>query len=279
MIAILLNPYAGRRKSKSILATIEKILINKEVPYSAFINSWPQNYSEYSQIWLIGGDGTLNFFVNNYDCKNIPLALFKGGTGNDFAWKLYGGCSTSEQVLKVLGAVPRALDAGICNGKYFLNTLGIGFDGRVLSMMQTIRWLGSSIGYYLAIIRIILLFQEPVYSITKNGGKPVFGKLLLLLLSNSSRTGGGFLVSPMAEPDDGVLDLITCEPLNITHRLWVLPLVRTGKHISLPFVKHEQLKELVVQTDILQPAQLDGELIIASRFDCSIAKGKFLFLY
>ena len=279
MIAILLNPYAGRRKSKSILATIEKILVNEEIPFASFIGSWPADYSKYNQVWLIGGDGTLNYFVNNYDCRNIPLALFKGGTGNDFAWKLYGNCSTSEQVLKILTAEPRAVDAGICNGKYFLNTLGIGFDGRVLSMMHTIRWLGNSVGYYFAIIRMIFSYREPAFSITKNGGKPVIRKLLLLLLSNSSRTGGGFLVSPMAEPDDGLLDLVTCEPLNIVHRLRVLPLIRTGKHLSLPFVKHEQFTEMVVQTEIQQLAQLDGELIFSNRFDCHIVKDKFLFLY
>lgn len=244
-----------------------------------FEDNWPLNYADFSSAWIIGGDGTLNYFINHAHAPFPPLAIFKGGTGNDFATLLYGNDDVDQTVNKILGCEPRAVDMGICNGKRFINMAGIGFDGEALRSMQTIRWLGGFIGYYYAIIKTILQFRPPMYEVVIDGHTSIKKKFLLVQIANSSTTGGGFNVSPRARIDDGKLDLMLCEPLGILKRFAKLPLIRKGRHMDEPYVSHHVVERVVIKTYKPVPAQLDGEMIIADHFDLGIIPGYLKFLY
>ena len=278
-IAILQNPYAGKNRPQDITRQIISELEFSGYDYSLFCDNWPQDYSHFSEIWLVGGDGTLNYFVNHFQFNNLPLALFKGGTGNDFAWKLYGDIHTREQIRLVLQATPKPVDAGICNGHYFLNTVGIGFDGKVLGWMNTIRFLGSRFGYYLAVLGTIFTYREPFFRISAPGFFSKSERLLLCAVSNAPRTGGGFLLSPKADPTDGWLNLICCRPLGTLNRLRFLSRVKHGRHINLPVIDHQLVTQVKIDTNIPLPAQLDGELILANSFEISVVCKKFQFLF
>lgn len=278
-IAILSNPRAGRGRSTQMVKAITGLLDIKQVTYSAFNEQWPSDYQAYASVWIVGGDGTLNYFINHYPVAKIPMAIFRAGTGNDFANFLYGEASLSGMIEIILNATPRAIDTGICNGIYYLNTVGIGFDGKVLEQMNTVRWMGSFLGYYTAIIRNIFTFKELAYSIKYDHQESMQGKFLLILVSNSPSTGGGFKVSPLARPDDGVLDLITCRPLTVLKRLFSLPAIRKGRHLRFDFIRHNTIKEVHIECASPVAAQVDGELILASSFSCKILPGHFNFLY
>ncbi|ULQ52870.1 diacylglycerol/lipid kinase family protein [Flavihumibacter fluvii] len=278
-IAILCNPRAGKHRSAKIFQTITSKLVERSIPFHGFEEEWPDQLNGFSAAWLIGGDGTLNYFINHYRQARLPLAIFKGGTGNDFAEYLYGKANTTEMVDIILQARPKPIDAGICNGQLFLNTIGIGFDGKVLEQMNTIRWMGSFFGYYTAIIKNIFTFKEPLYSIQSDQQQPVKGRFLLVLVSNAPTTGGGFKVSPFARPDDGALNVITCGPLSVIKRLCSLPSVRTGNHLRFPFIHHHTIQSIQIDCALRVPAQVDGELMVTNSFTCNVLPKHYLFLY
>jgi diacylglycerol kinase (ATP) len=278
-VAIVYNTRAGKGKARSLAAELSSILGIKDIPSRSFEDDWPTDFSGYSSVWIVGGDGTLNYFINQAKQPLPPIALFKGGTGNDFATLLYGDLSVSEMVDIVLHSPPRNVDAGICNGQLFLNMAGLGFDGEALKNMQTIRWMGAFVGYYFAVIKTILQYREPSYKITVDQSSHLNDSFLLLQLANSSSTGGGFKVSPLADIADGKLNLMLCEPLSRWKRLIKLPLIRKGTHLSEPYITHQLVEKLSVDTKILVYAQLDGELIQANHFEFAILPGHFRFLY
>lgn len=279
MIAILFNRRAGKQKGKSILQLVEIELLSRSIPYEVFTDVWPICYEKFHQIWIIGGDGTLNYFINNFNPKDKPLAIFKGGTGNDFAWMLYKDITIREQVDLLLHTSPKPIDAGVCNDKLFINTIGIGFDGMVLGLMPLIRWLGSRLGYHLAVLWTIFSFKEPSYRLKLKDEASLLAPFLLLMVSNAPRTAGGFLISPLAEPTDGMLNLLTCKPLNIWKRFQLLPLTRSGKHINQKPVDHRLITEIIIESSTVQKAQLDGELIESDIFNCRVSPAHFQFLY
>lgn len=230
-----------------------------------FEDDWPANLEEAKEIWLVGGDGTVNYFLNQYPGIQIPMMIFPGGTGNDIHWKIYGDLSWSEQLSKREKFTIRSVDLGLCNNSLFVNGVGIGFDGEVLKSMKAIRSIGGHLGYLLVVIQKIFSFREPEYQITVNS-QTFRKKCMLLSVANSSRTGGGFMVSPLADIFDGLLNFFYCEPLPIWRRLLALPKVEKGTHLSLPFIHHETLKEILIQTDDTVFAQIDGELIQSNQF-------------
>lgn len=278
-IAILGNPKAGRHHADRIAREIISLLEARAIPHQYFQRQWPGDLSVFRSVWVIGGDGTMNYLINHASGSLPPMVLFKAGTGNDFARLLYGDASVKETVEIALAAQPRPVDAGICNGQFFINIAGIGFEGDVLKHMKAIRWLGSFWGYNLAVIRVIMGFREPVYNISIDDGRIDTKMLLLLMVSNAPETGGGFRVSPLAKVNDGKLDLVTVTRLGALKRLIHLPSVRKGKHLSLPFVAHRTVRKISITADREVRAQLDGEMISGKQFDIEICPAKFQFLY
>lgn len=277
-IALAVNPKAGNGIAVKLVSRIAELLTVKNISHQIFSAEWPSSFDGFTDVWIIGGDGTLNYFINHYPQIKLPLAIFKGGTGNDFAWKLYGNCSVEEQFDRVINADPKPVDAASCNHILYINGVGIGFDGEVLESMKAIRFIGGHAGYYLVVLKKILTFNEALFRIYSNG-LLANEKFLLVMINNSSRTGGGFLVSPKASVNDGLLDLVLVKPLGMLKRFFYLPKIEKGKHLHLPFVKHITATQFTVECDQELPAQLDGELIKSDRFTFSLLKDQFHFRY
>jgi YegS/Rv2252/BmrU family lipid kinase len=277
-IALLANHRSGKGKSIQIASRIQSFLHAQSVSSELYSNHWPDSLSPFTDVWIFGGDGTLNYFVNHYpDCK-LPLSIFPSGTGNDFAFILYGHQDPIRQAIQVLKAPAKQVDAGSCNGLLFMNGVGLGFDGEVLKSMSQIRKIGGGLGYLISVLRQIFFFREVQFSILYDNCSEEH-ELLLLLVNNSSRTGGGFLVSPRSTIDDGLLDLVICNPLSVIRRLFYLPKIKEGKHLKLPFVKHLPVQKITILSKQKIYGQLDGELISGDRFEFEIRKNQFLFRY
>ena len=279
-IAILENPKAGKGKSNKIATWLKEQLDHKNIPSTIFSDQWPDNevLATFSDCWIIGGDGTINYFINKYPACNIPLALFNGGTGNDFAWKLYGNISIDSQLALVLNASPKYIDAGKVNEYLFINCLGIGFDGEIVESMNTIRFLGGVIGYQLAVLYKILRFKESTIKI-QTETESWEEKFLLALIVNSSRAGAGFYIAPTAEINDGKLNMVLCKKMPVWKRLLYLPIIKKGKHMHYPFVIHRLGTQFSIKSDKVLPIQMDGELLHSKQLNVQILANQFLFRY
>ena len=277
-IAILLNSFSGKGKAIHICRSLEQILTTENISFSTFSDDWPLNLSGFSEAWVIGGDGTVNYYINRYPEHDIPFAIFKGGTGNDLSQKLYGDLSPEEQAHLVLKASGKRIDAGNCNGRLYANSLGIGFDGEVLRSMNAVRWLGGHLGYLAVVIKNIFSFREIRFCITA-GDKIFKREFLLVIVNNSTTTGGGFLVSPAASLTDGKLDMVLCDKLPVLKRLRYLPVIEKGKHLSLPFISYSRETTVNIACEKEIFAQVDGELISATVFNISVSKDALFIKY
>ncbi|HMO33265.1 MAG TPA: diacylglycerol kinase family protein [Lacibacter sp.] len=277
-IALLGNPRAGKGRSLRVVRYLQQQLTTAGISHATYPDQWPEDLSSCTDVWIVGGDGTLNYFINHYPDVSASLFLFKGGTGNDFATTLYGPLNLQQQYRLALQAEPRWVDAGNCNGRLFLNAVGIGFDGVVLRQMKWVRFIGGLLGYYLVVLRTIFGFREAGFSIEAPGFSRK-GRFLLVFFSNSGQTGGGFRISPVSSVNDGFLDLILVQPLRVLQRLYYLPLIQRGRHLQLPVVEHRPGVQFTVVCDRVLPAQLDGEYMESDHFTLTLLPGKFRFRY
>lgn len=92
-IIVLCNPLAGNGKAVKLAKQIQQYLSGRKIQYVLFVEDWPMKIEGYTDIFLVGGDGTVNYFINHYPETTIPLVIFNGGTGND----LYG-CYTALKI-------------------------------------------------------------------------------------------------------------------------------------------------------------------------------------
>jgi len=265
-VAFLINPFK-RIQSQSYVDWVKSCV---DFSLIIFDQEWPKRLNDFDEVWVIGGDGTFNYFVNKYPNCDKPIALFKGGTGNDFYWKLYGNLTREMHLTTIIDSHVESFDAGQVNEMLFLNGVGIGIEGEVLSAIDAIRWLGGALGYYLAAIPALIRFKT--YHI--QGGREVF----LCMIFNSARAGGGFHFFPMADLQDGQLDMLICDPLPVYKRLFYMPIIQSGGHLNLPFVHFSKISSEQIRCDRVLRAQVDGEVLESDTFDFKILPAKFKFI-
>ena len=91
---------------------------------------------QYSDLVIIGGDGTINLAVTALKNFETVLSVIPAGTGNDFVKNLALGRSFEHQASLVTNGPVKSIDVGNCNGRKFLNGVGIGFDGQIVKDMM-----------------------------------------------------------------------------------------------------------------------------------------------
>lgn len=271
-VALLANLSAGKGRALHVAREVSGLLNRSGIKFTVFFRDWPETLGSYgfSDIFLVGGDGTLNYFINKYPTPAIPLTLFKGGSGNDFAWKLYGDLPVSNLYHKILKTDPYALDLGICNGKRFLNGAGIGFDGAVVRSMGSKRFVSAGyLAYLWAVIKNIAVFREHECTI-KTENKSFSGKYFMISIANGERYGGGFIVAPGADIRDGLLELVMIRKIAPVKRLQHLPKLSNGTHVDLEFVQRCQAKEIWITSERILEGHRDGELVEAKEFHLQV---------
>ncbi|MCC6721213.1 MAG: YegS/Rv2252/BmrU family lipid kinase [Bacteroidia bacterium] len=279
---IISNPVAGKGKTLKIINKVFEILQNFEFNYTLYLTKSKCDYqgiqntiSKNSNIDLLiisGGDGTLNDVVNALpDDYKTPIIILPCGSGNDFATYLYED-KTIDEILRILKS-PKELhvNIGICNGKKFINGLGIGFDGWVAKKAnERVKYIPPILKYYAAILSGIFTFK----SFDTN-----LGKALIIAIANGPTYGGGFKIAPNADPTDWYFDLWHIKPIPIIKRIFYLDIIKNGKHnFNNSFFEFRKIDNLKIECELQMPAHLDGEYFESSIFEISISKFNLLFL-
>jgi YegS/Rv2252/BmrU family lipid kinase len=278
-IAIATNTLAGNGKAVKLAAKIQSILTDKNISSQIFTEKeWDKRFYNYDQVWITGGDGTVNYFVNQFNDIKIPLCIFNGGTGNDFYALLYGKTTVEEQVAKVLHGTPRPIDAGKCNDRYFLNGVGIGFEGAVAKSLQGVNKWGGKTSFMISILKHIFFYKEQEYLIS-SAEKTIEGKFLMISIANGTRYGGGFYVAPLAKPDDGLFDTNLVMPLSPFKRLRYLPIIEKGKHLGLSFIDYYNTQKIMISSNKPIQSHLDGEYLESHELMIEILPAHFNFIF
>lgn len=278
-ICFLINPQKNVGKIKAYSEWVLAEADEKRPTWAIhfFHQQWPSDLQNFDEVWVMGGDGTFNYFVNKYPDCSIPIGLFEGGTGNDFYWKIFGKITREEHLDHILCGHKASLDAGQVNQMIFLNGVGIGIEGDVLKSMKAIRFIGAALGYYLAAVPQLFKFKSYVISFEREG-KIISKKVFLCMVFNSSRAGGGFHFFPMASIKDGALNMMLCNPIAIIKRLFYMPLIQRGMHVNYSFLEFSTIQSTKIHCNRVLCASVDGEDLTSDTFDFKILPAKFKYI-
>jgi diacylglycerol kinase (ATP) len=277
-IALLSNPtQAATSKTMAITKLIAQTLTSKRIANSVFTSQWPVEWQEFTEIWIVGGDGTLHYFINHYPNNTLPLVLFPGGSGNDFHWMLYGNVKVEEQIEQVLRGSLQLVDAGLCNAQWFLNGVGIGFDGAIVNDLLGKHKLAGKASYLLSILKHIARYKETRCSISINGTS-IEQDCFMISIANGKRYGGGFMVAPQALLTDELLDIAIVGRISPLKRLRYLPIIEKGEHLELPFIQYQLASQVTITSDLPLHAHVDGEYLSANHFIIQLANKKIAFV-
>ena len=289
--AFIVNPVAGSGHALKTETEIKKQIaargLNAEIVRSeekghasTLAAAMAQNGCQY--IVAVGGDGTLNEVARVVaEYPECILGVVPSGTGNDFAKMLGLEPDFSQDQWNVFfEAHVKTLDVGSCDGNYFFNGMGLGFDAQVASENFTPTGeLKEVRGNYLwHIMKNLFFFKAQKMKITLNG-EPKEKFSFLNAVGIGRRFAGGYYLTPEALADDGLLDVCMVDPVNILQRLNILMKVPKGKHLSHPKVHYYKTEKLKIELGHKTAYHLDGELFFATSFDIQIHPAKVRTIY
>jgi diacylglycerol kinase (ATP) len=274
--ALFVNVKAGKGKPLRVLPSVKQSLDQAGFTFEVFTNNFPATLQSFTDIVIIGGDGTINYIINHYPGISVPIGIVPAGSGNDLAFTLFPMTNLSEQVENAINGEARLIDAGLCNGRIFLNCLGIGFDGEVAREISSVNWLSGRLKYYWVVIKKILSYRSRMLEINWPGGFKN-GRRFMVTAANGYRSGGGFKVAPEADWQDGLLELVIIDPLPVWKRFLHLSSIEKGTHLVLPFVVNNKVSQLIITSKETIAGHLDGELIEGKSFEISVMRRRYQF--
>ncbi|MCE7483185.1 MULTISPECIES: YegS/Rv2252/BmrU family lipid kinase [Microbacterium] len=217
---------------------------------------------------IVGGDGTLAIVLDVLVGTGIPLVLVPAGTGNDLARALGIPFGSAESAAVAVSAaahgVPRALDVGeaVCpdGTALFLTVAALGFDAKVSERTNTLRWPRGRARYYLAMIIELIRLKPMAFALRAEGVDSPLSHGTLIAVGNTRSYGGGMPVCPLADPHDGVFDVVHIAPVGRMKLIRLLPRLLRGTHVQLPEVTTLRAAEVEVSAPGLV-VYADGERV------------------
>jgi len=218
---------------------------------------------------VVGGDGSINEVVNGVgDLEGFELAVLPNGTGWDFVRTFGISRKLDEGVQTALTGGVRAIDLGLVTYRtwagsesraYFANVGSAGISGAIAKRAnETSKALGGKVSYYWATLAVFVGWQTGELRVSVDE-EIRGGRMIDVLVTNGRYLGGGMMMCPEAEPDDGLFDVLLIGDVTKRDLLFVLPKTYRGKH--LPHPKLEVLRGRVVNIDADEPLpiEIDGE--------------------
>ena len=278
---VIYNPLAGNGKAKEDSQLLQMVLdeqleyydMTRITNYAAFIGGMEKE----DYLVIVGGDGTLNRFVNDTDGLEIAqeIVYYPTGTGNDFAKDMGMGanpCPVTEH-LKNLPSVE------VNGNRYrFINGVGFGIDGYCCQVGDELRKIpGKKVNYTgIAIKGLLFHFAPRNATVTVDGKEYAYKKVWIAPTMHGKFYGGGMIPTPKQDRTSGKLSLMLFHGAGRLRTLCVFPSIFKGEH-----VKHTKMvavhtgKEITVEFDRPTPLQIDGETILGvTKYTAYAAKVK-----
>ena len=230
---IVLNPNAAKGRALSQRSAIESFFTSREIPMHMVLTERPMEAIElareavldgYRTIIAAGGDGTMNEVVDGVVGASRELGLARDeypvvglipiGRGNDFAY--FAGIPHTVEASCSLIASGRwsSIDYGelfggkFTEGRCFVNGVGIGFEPLVNFVASDFKRVSGMMSYILGFVKILFNYPAPIRVTISTEDKTITCDTQQISLCNGRRMGSTFMMGPLAELDDGLLDIV-----------------------------------------------------------------------
>ena len=218
---------------------------------------------------VVGGDGSVNEVVNGVvGLDGVELAVIPRGTGWDFVRTFDIPRDLDGAISVALEGDVREIDAGAVTYRtwageearaYFANVGSAGISGAIAQRAnESSKALGGKLSYYWATLSVFVGWQTGELRVTV-GNETRSGRMIDAMVCNGRFLGGGMMMCPDAQPDDGLFDVLLIGDVTKRDLAFVLPKTYKGKHLPHPRLELLRGSVVTVDADEPLPIELDGE--------------------
>ncbi len=267
---LLFNPKSKNGKSSEVVENIRKENENLEeisvLDKETYLNVYSKLTKD-DEVLLVGGDGTLNHFINEFKDKEFPckVYMYASGTGNDFFNDVKDKVENNRVLLNDL--IKNLPTVKVNDKKYlFINGVGYGIDGYCCEKGDELQAKSDKPVNYtgIAIKGLLFHYKAPNAKVTVDGITKEYKRVWLAPTMKGKYYGGGMMVAPNQDREnkDNSVTTVVMHGSGKLKTLMVFPSIFKGEH-----VKHTKMVDVmvghhvVVEFDKPTALQIDGETI------------------
>jgi YegS/Rv2252/BmrU family lipid kinase len=280
---LIINPTSAGGQAQKLWPRIQSALDQEQLSYDYFFTEHKGHAIQLvkestrlgqRQFVVVGGDGSLNEVVNGLCLqKKVPLnectlGCIPVGTASDWI-KFHHIPTNIEQAVRLLKK-PRLSehDVGMVSYgqnqvRYFMNVAGLAFDAFVVQRMEHNRLKGrlGHLFYLWHVLKSLRKYSNPPFAFSIDG-KTYEGPFFCLNVGICRYSGGGMMLVPKADPQDGLLDITLIQKMSFWEVLLNLRYLYNSKIYEHPKARHFRAADIQVfplQKEI--PLEVDGEFL------------------
>jgi len=266
-VRIIHNPWSGfvrspflvRKMLEYALADVpfDYEIIDTEYVGHAYELAAEAVQQKYDAVVSVGGDGTTNEVGSALLYTDTALGIIPLGSGNGLARGLEIPLGPLRALKVLQSGTVRTIDAGEVNGDTFFIVTGVGLDATIGKKFndQQVRGL---LPYFTIGIREFIRHKHEVFILNFNG-QEINVPALFVTVANLKGWGGGAVISPRAEPDDGLLDVCAVHRASFLYMLFNLPRLFLGNIEKFQKYVRYQTDRLQIRREKPGPYHYDGE--------------------
>jgi diacylglycerol kinase (ATP) len=230
---------------------------------------------------VFGGDGTTMQAAAALVGTDVALGVIPGGTGNLLAGNLRIPASPERAARALVAGRPRPFDLGRMERpggpQYFAVACGAGYDARVMAgtlSEHKRRW--GMAAYVATTLRLITDIRSTSHVITIDGVE-YDAEGAMVLVANCGEVIPPFVrLREGIRPDDGFLDVVVMRANSFgesVRAVWDLLRDAPTAEGQETYVGYARGREIRLETDPVQPVQLDGEAGGETPFTVTVVPG------
>jgi YegS/Rv2252/BmrU family lipid kinase len=270
-VRVLYNPSSGSHlRSREDLGQLQSVfhgygleaeMIRLTEKYQCTVLARRAVEEDYGMVVAVGGDGTVNEAVCGLIHGDIPLGIIPAGSGNGISRTLGIPLNPMEACRVIAEGFTRRIDVGLLNGHHFLGVAGVGYDALVGYLFEQ-RW-GKQRGLWSYVLSALAAYFQyrpyPIQLRTEQGIRSI--SPLLVTIANTTQFGGGAIIAPHAEPDDGLFDICIVHHLHLLQALYYWPRLFSGRIDTVPQWEMLRSDALELVSDRPVPVHVDGDFL------------------
>ena len=283
---MVLNPNAGGKQAKLEWPLISEELNKQSFDFEMVQTQQPKHAitlveakikEGFRKIIAIGGDGTLHEVVNGIMqqkpdvVEEILLGMISMGTGNDWIKthqisnnykEAIQQIKNGNTILQDVGKITYVEGGNVHQTRYFINSVGIGFDARVVKYILPNKLKGKSkkADYIKGLVKSLFTHKN-VPSLIHLDDEIIDTKFYNLTIGVCQYKGGGFKLLPNAIPDDGMLDVTLACRISKRKLIVSLPKLFGGKVDKIKYFDFYQVQGLKLDISTPVCTEADGEYL------------------
>jgi len=217
-----------------------------------------------------GGDGTVNEVVNGLmglpTHRRPAVAILPLGTGNDLARTLALPADPAELFALIESGRVATIDVIAVTGPtvrtYGVNVAAGGFTGQMNeAMTDELKATWGPLAYVRGAAKVVADLTQYQTTVRYDGGPAKRVSALNVIVANARTAGGGTVVAPPANPEDGLLDVVVVHAGTTLEMAGVAARLLAGDYTNSDIVSHRLAKRVEVASTPGMWFNVDGELL------------------